>query len=66
MPNVCGWEILDFIKKKPETKDIPLIVLTGAAISSDGKERLSEKISGVMEEETFSLKGVEELLKKAV
>ncbi len=28
MPEVCGWELLDFIKTNPQTSHIPVIVLT--------------------------------------
>lgn len=28
MPNVDGWEVLDFIRKNPSTADLPVLVLT--------------------------------------
>lgn len=64
MPNVSGWEVLESIRNKPETKELPVVVLTGASISSDEKKRLAEMTSGLIDKETFSLRSFEELLKQ--
>jgi len=31
MPNLDGWETLRFLRKKPETADVPVMMLTTAA-----------------------------------
>ena len=31
MPNLDGWEVLRFLRKKPETAEVPVMMLTTAA-----------------------------------
>ena len=35
MPEMTGFEVLDILKKNPETEDIPVIMLTARAQDSD-------------------------------
>ncbi len=66
MPHVTGWEVMEFIKNKPELKNLPVVVLTGAAISSEEKEKLAGITRGIIDKESFSLSKFEELLETMV
>ncbi len=62
MPHVNGWEVLESIKNEPAIRDLPVIVLTGAAISCEEKEKLAGKANRVIDKESFSLSKFEEVL----
>ncbi len=65
MPHVSGWEVLESIKNEPATRDLPVILLSGAAISSEEKERLAGKAVHIIDKESFSLSKFEEVLMTA-
>lgn len=42
MPKINGLEVLDKVKKDPETKDIPIVMLTNLAGSQDAETALEK------------------------
>jgi CheY-like chemotaxis protein len=41
MPDMTGFEVLDELKRRPETKAIPVIVVTSRSLSDNERIRLS-------------------------
>lgn len=62
MPYVSGWEVLDTVTSDPRTKDMPVVILTGAAISAQEKKRLLGKATAVLDKSTFSVARFEHML----
>lgn len=62
MPVRSGWEVIKYIKKKDELKDIPLIAITGLTPSPEDLLRVKENCESVIHKgadfnvEEFSLK----------
>jgi CheY-like chemotaxis protein/signal transduction histidine kinase/HAMP domain-containing protein len=48
MPGVDGFEVLDKIRKKPETQDLPVIIVTAKSITEKDKMQLSGKVSSLV------------------
>lgn len=54
LPEITGWEILGTLRTRPETKDTPIVILTGH-LSSKEKEKILQKANAVIEKSTFTL-----------
>ena len=54
LPEITGWEILGTLRARPETKDTPIVVLTGP-LSSQEKEKILQKANAVIEKNKFTL-----------
>lgn len=48
MPEMDGFKVLDEIRKRPKTKDLPVIVVTAKDLTADDKAKLTGKISSVI------------------
>ena len=48
MPEVDGFAVLDALRGKPETANIPVIVATAKALTIDEKSRLQGQIQSLM------------------
>jgi len=48
MPGMDGFQVLDKIRKVPETKNLPVIVVTAKDLTTEDKSKLSGKISAVI------------------
>jgi threonine synthase len=53
MPEMDGFAVLDALKSKPETADIPVIVSTAKELTSDEKDRLKGQIQALMQKGDF-------------
>jgi threonine synthase len=53
MPEMDGFAVMDQLKKKPETADIPIIVVTAKELTSVEKERLQGHIQSLMQKGDF-------------
>lgn len=62
LPEVTGWEILDILKAKPELKDTPIIIFTGASLSAEEREKMLQRAAAIMEKNDFTLKAFFALL----
>jgi len=53
MPEMDGFMVLDALKAKPETANIPVIVSTAKELTPDEKERLKGQIQALMQKGDF-------------
>lgn len=54
MPEVDGFMVLEELKKRRETRDIPVIILTAKDITSDDKKRLNGSIQDIIGKGNFA------------
>ena len=62
MPDVSGWDILATKDATEAVKDIPIIILTGAALSADERGRLLERAKAVVDKGKLTIPEFEALL----
>ena len=53
MPEMDGFAVLDALKARPETADIPVIVSTAKELTSEDKDRLKGQIQALMQKGDF-------------
>jgi threonine synthase len=53
MPEMDGFAVLDALRAKPETANIPVIVSTAKELTSDEKEKLKGQIQALMQKGDF-------------
>jgi len=53
MPEIDGFSVLDFLKNKPETAQIPVVVATAKELTSEEKNRLQGQIQSLMQKGDF-------------
>ena len=54
MPEVDGFMVLEELKKRKETRDIPVIILTAKDITDDDKKRLNGSIQDIIGKGNFA------------
>jgi CheY-like chemotaxis protein len=54
MPDLDGFQVLDDLKKYPETAHIPIIILTCKTLSQEDKERLNGRVTYLKQKSDFS------------
>ena len=62
MPYASGWDILNLIRSNADTAHTPVIIFSGATISSDEKAKLAERADAFVDKETFNLAQFENTL----
>lgn len=55
MPVKTGWEAIAFIRKQPEWSQIPIVAVTGVAISDEELERITALCDGVIRKRDFAM-----------
>lgn len=53
MPGMDGFAVLDFLKSKPETASLPVIVSTAKELTHEEKNRLQGQIQALMQKGSF-------------
>jgi threonine synthase len=53
MPEMDGFSVMDALRKKPETAEIPIIVLTAKELTQSEKVRLQGQIQKLMQKGDF-------------
>ena len=53
MPEMYGFAVLDSLKSKPETANIPVIVATAKELTPEEKDRLKGQIQALMQKGDF-------------
>jgi signal transduction histidine kinase len=62
MPNVDGFDVIEYLKGGEETKEIPIIVLTGKELTKKQTQELNGKVEMIVKK---GIIGMEEILKVA-
>jgi CheY-like chemotaxis protein len=69
MPETDGFEVLATLRNDPNTRDIPVVVVTSADLSAEDQERLKLQVSSLLSKGSFSdeqlFQDVERALSKA-
>lgn len=53
MPDVSGFDVVDALRKRPETAEISIIVLTAKTLTAEDRERLKGFITTVLDKSEF-------------
>ncbi len=54
MPGMDGFQVLEEIRKKPETRDLPVIVVTAKDLTAQDKEQLTGKVAAVLNKSSIT------------
>lgn len=54
MPDMTGFEVLDELKRRPETNTIPVAVITSRVLTQYEKDRLADRCEALIGKETLS------------
>lgn len=64
LPETSGWEILRKMRENEALRSKPAVVLTGAVLSDEEKEKILEKADFIIEKKNFSVSVFDEVLTK--
>jgi signal transduction histidine kinase/CheY-like chemotaxis protein/putative methionine-R-sulfoxide reductase with GAF domain len=62
MPGMDGFEVLEALRADPDTKSVPVVILTSMSMTQQDKERLQGRITYVARKTEFDLSGLPGLL----
>lgn len=62
VPFVTGWQLLDAMQANPVTRDVPVIILTGATLSTHERENISHRVVSFVDKEQFNLAEFDKLV----
>ena len=65
MPGMDGFEVVEALRAEPETKTIPVVILTSKSMTQQDKQRLKGRITYVARKTEFDLSGLAGLLRWA-
>ena len=65
MPGMDGFEVLEALRADPDTKSVPVVILTSKSMTQQDKERLQGRITYVARKTEFDLSGLAGLLRWA-
>jgi signal transduction histidine kinase/CheY-like chemotaxis protein len=65
MPGMDGFEVVEALRADPDTKSIPVVILTSKSMTRQDKERLQGRITYVARKTEFDLSGLGGLLRWA-
>jgi signal transduction histidine kinase/CheY-like chemotaxis protein len=65
MPGMDGFEVVEALRADPDTKSVPVVILTSKSMTQQDKERLQGRITYVASKTEFNLSGLPELLRWA-
>jgi CheY-like chemotaxis protein len=65
MPGMDGFEVVEALRAEPNTKSIPVVILTSKSMTQQDKERLQGRITYVARKTEFDLSGLAGLLRRA-
>jgi signal transduction histidine kinase/DNA-binding response OmpR family regulator len=65
MPGMDGFEVVEALRADPETKSVPVVILTSKSMTHQDKERLQGRITYVARKTEFNLSGLAGLLRWA-
>ena len=65
MPGMDGFEVVEALRADPDTKSVPVVILTSKSMTQQDKERLRGRITYVAQKAEFDLSGLAGLLRWA-
>jgi signal transduction histidine kinase/CheY-like chemotaxis protein len=65
MPGMDGFEVVEALRADPDTKSVPVVILTSKSMTQQDKDRLQGRITYVARKTEFSLSGLAGLLRWA-
>ena len=65
MPGMDGFAVVEALRADPETKSVPVVILTSKSMTQQDKERLQGRITYVARKTEFNLSGLAGLLRWA-
>jgi signal transduction histidine kinase/DNA-binding response OmpR family regulator len=65
MPGMDGFEVVEALRADPDTKSVPVVILTSMSMTQQDKERLRGRITYVARKTEFDLSGLAGLLRWA-
>jgi signal transduction histidine kinase/CheY-like chemotaxis protein len=65
MPGMDGFEVVEALRADPDTKSVPVVILTSMSMTQQDKERLQGRITYVARKTEFDLSGLAGLLRWA-
>jgi CheY-like chemotaxis protein len=65
MPGMDGFEVVEALRADPETKSVPVVILTSKSMTPQDKERLQGRITYAARKAEFDLSGLGGLLRWA-
>jgi signal transduction histidine kinase/CheY-like chemotaxis protein len=65
MPGMDGFEVVEALRADPDTKSVPVVILTSKSMTRQEKERLQGRITYVARKAEFDLSGLAGLLRWA-
>jgi len=65
MPGMDGFEVVEALRADPDTKPVPVVILTSKSMTQQDKERLQGRITYVARKTEFDLSGLAGLLRWA-
>ena len=64
MPEMTGWELIEWMKKTDKVSTIPIVTITGLATSFDDFEKVKEVSDAVLHKGDFELKVFNDTIKR--
>ncbi|HUB06137.1 MAG TPA: response regulator, partial [Myxococcales bacterium] len=65
MPGMDGFEVVEALRADPDTRNVPVVILTSKSMTQQDKERLQGRITYVARKTDFDLSGLGGLLRWA-
>ena len=65
MPGMDGFEVVEALRAEPDSKSVPVVILTSKSMTQQDKERLQGRITYVASKTEFDLSGLAGLLRWA-
>jgi CheY-like chemotaxis protein len=65
MPGMDGFEVVEALRADPDTRSMPVVILTSKSMTQQDKERLQGRITYVARKTEFDLSGLAGLLRWA-
>jgi CheY-like chemotaxis protein len=66
MPGLDGFEVLERLQEDPETKMLPVVVLTAKSLSSSERRTLRDRTVSLLEKSAYSPQELRRLVDRAL
>jgi len=66
MPVKTGWETMEFIRKRPEWKNLPIVAITGLAVSNQEMVRMREYCDDIILKGEFEMTRLSQTVERLI